>query len=86
MMQGQNLIENFNSLPDVARVSVPVFCVLASISKPTYYRRARLKAVPHGDMMGGHRKIQVGEVREYLTDPEGWAERHAADASSYEVG
>lgn len=59
-------LARFDSLPDVARVRLPVVCSLFAISAPTVWRRVKAGALPRPMKDGAATVWQVGQLRAKL--------------------
>lgn len=59
-------LENFDRLPDSARVALPVVCALFSISPATAWRRVKSGLLPPTVKEGGSTRWVVGELRRAL--------------------
>ena len=77
----QNEVERFDSLPDASMTDVAVFCALAHITAPTYYRGAKEGRFPAGYKIGALRRIPVSDVREFMKNPCEWAAKQQEGAA-----
>ena len=59
-------LANFDSLPDLARASLPLVCTLFDISPATAWRRVRIGTLPSPIKDGGSTKWVVGDLRRAL--------------------
>ncbi len=61
-------LTGFDSLPDSARVRLPVVCALFGISPATCWRRVKAGLMPAPHKQGGTTFWIVGDVRKALND------------------
>jgi predicted DNA-binding transcriptional regulator AlpA len=60
-------IRDFDSLPDVARVALPLVSQIYGVSGPTVWRRVRAGLIPAPVREGGSTRWIVGDLRAKLT-------------------
>ena len=73
-------LADFSQLPDEALIDIGTFSSLLVISRAGLYRGVALGRIPRGVKVGALTRWGVGVVREYLADPEGWADRQGGTA------
>ncbi len=61
-----NTLSNFDRLPDVALVRLPVVAALYACSKPTVWRKVKKGTIPSPHRKEGITAWNVGELRQDL--------------------
>lgn len=59
----QRALEDFDRLPDSARVRIPVVAALDGVSIPTVWRRIKIGLLPEPEKVGGTTTMLVGKLR-----------------------